>query len=80
MRPVENPTNASALKKRLNFSNYVVEGEKQRTAEDSEDLENSFEQLEIDRVEEPTRKRGRPKKILVEAQPARRRGRPGKII
>ena len=55
-------TNAS--KKRLNFSNCVAEAKKQRTAEDSEDLENSFEQLEMDRVEEPTRKRGRPKKYL----------------
>ena len=46
--------------------------------DDNEDLENSFEQQEIDRMEEPIRKRGRPKKVLADVQTAKCRGRPRK--
>ena len=42
----------------------------QRTANIRDDLENSFEQRKIDSIEEPVRKRGRPKKVLAESQPA----------
>ena len=42
------------------------------------DLENSYEQREIDGIEKPVRKVRRPKKVLAEAQPAKRRGRPKK--
>ena len=52
---------------------------KQRTANIHDDLENSFEQREIDRIEEPVRKKGRPKKVLAESQPAKRFGGPRKI-
>ena len=45
--------------------------------DDNEDLENSFEQQEIDRMEEPIRKRGR-KKVLADVQTAKCRGRPSK--
>ena len=46
--------------------------------DDNEDLENSFEQQEIDRMEEPIRKKGRPKKMLADVQTAKFRGRPSK--
>ena len=46
--------------------------------DDNEDLENSFEQQEIDRMKEPIRKRGRPKRVLADVQTAKRRGRPRK--
>ena len=52
---------------------------KQRTANIHDDLENSSEQREIDSIEEPVRKKGRPKKVLAESQPAKRPGRPRKI-
>ena len=52
---------------------------KQRTANVHDDLENSFEQREIDGIEEPIRKRGRPKKVLAESQSAKRSGGPSKI-
>ena len=52
---------------------------KQRTANIHDDLENSSEQQEIDSIEEPVRKKGRPKKELAESQPAKRPGRPRKI-
>ena len=52
---------------------------KQRTANIHDDLENSFEQREIDSIEEAVRKKGRPKKVLAESQPAKRPGRPRKI-
>ena len=42
------------------------------------DLENSYEQREIDGIEKPVREVGRLKKVLAEAQPAKRRGRPKK--
>ena len=46
--------------------------------DDNEDLENSFEQQEIDRTEESIRKRGWPKKVLADVQTAKCRGRPRK--
>ena len=52
---------------------------KQRTANIHDDLENSFEQREIDSIEEPVRKRDDRKKVLAESQPAKRPGRPRKI-
>ena len=53
--------------------------EKQRTANIHDDLENSSEQRQIDSIEEPVRKKGRPEKVLAESQPAKRPGRQRKI-
>lgn len=68
----------NSSKKRLNFSgnNPPAKGKK-RTLTDPDDLENSFEQREIDSIEEPVRKRGRPKKASVKV-PVKCRGRPKK--
>ena len=52
---------------------------KQRTANIHDDLEKSFEQREIDSIEEPVPKRGRAKKVLAESPPAKRPGGPKKI-
>ena len=43
--------------------------------DDNKDLENSFEQQEIDRMEEPIGKRGRPKKVLADVETTKCRGR-----
>ena len=46
--------------------------------DDNEDLETSFKQQEIDRMEKPIHKRERPKKVLADVQTAKCRGRPRK--
>ena len=50
---------------------------KQRTANVHDDLENSFEQREIDNIEEPVQKKDNRKKYWL--KPAKRPGRPRKI-